>query len=221
MLLGIDTSDKNMNICLYDNKVIADISINTGDHCKNLLPVIENVLNFSNVKLNNVSGFVVSDGPGSFTGLKIAASTIKALSLIEKKPIYKISTLDVLINNVIEYDGIICSIIDARNNNVFSKVVDKNNVILEAGIYLLDDLIEILDKEGREILFVGNAINVYMDKLNKNNKFKFATEKNNLIRASSLCELVNEKDFYTAFDLNINYYRESKAERLKNDCIKS
>jgi tRNA threonylcarbamoyladenosine biosynthesis protein TsaB len=97
-ILAIDTSQKTVSVAILADGVLrADIFINSGrHHSEILLPAIEQVLSLAGLRLDEMNLFALTIGPGSFTGLRIGAATIKGLVLSTGKPVVGVSTLDAL-----------------------------------------------------------------------------------------------------------------------------
>ena len=119
-ILSIDTASPICSVgILEDNKLIEDINTNNGlTHSEKLMPMIKQLLEETNLTLKDIDLLVCDKGPGSFTGIRIGVATIKAFADSLNIPSVGISSLDVLAYNVKE-DGYICSLIDAKNSNVY------------------------------------------------------------------------------------------------------
>lgn len=172
-ILSIDTASP---ICsagiLEDNKLVEDINTNNGlTHSEKLMPMIKQLLEETNLTLKDIDLLVCDKGPGSFTGIRIGVATIKAFADSLSIPSVGISSLDVLAYNVKE-DGYICSLIDAKNSNVYFalyKLENSKYTLLEN--YLADSLeniFEILKKYDNEITFVGDGSISYKNEITSN-----------------------------------------------------
>ena len=84
--------------------------------------IIQDLLSDNNLSIDDIDGYVVSKGPGSFTGLRIGMATIKGLSFGSSKPYVSVSSLDALALSVSNFDGIICPIMDALRNSVYTSL---------------------------------------------------------------------------------------------------
>ncbi|MBO5143672.1 MAG: tRNA (adenosine(37)-N6)-threonylcarbamoyltransferase complex dimerization subunit type 1 TsaB [Clostridia bacterium] len=227
-ILAIDTSGPNCSVAIIDdNKVVADFTINNGTtHSQNLVPMVEQVQKFTNIELSDIDAFACSIGPGSFTGLRIGIATIKGFAMSLNKPVLSVPTLLALAYNVCNFDGVICSIIDARNDNVYAGIYRSS----EEGIELVDDyvsdnieiLIDKLKDFDDNIIFVGDGVETYKDLLLENLKsdskeISFATSHLNcqyalsVARAAKDMALKNEYNDYNS--LSPLYLKKSQAER--------
>ena len=128
-ILALDTSGTNCSVSIIDeDKVIADFNLNTGlTHSQTLMPLIDSMCKFSEIDLKDIDVFACSIGPGSFTGLRIGIATIKGFALSLNKKVIAVPTLVGLAYNITNFDGIICSVLDARNDNVYAALFKYEN----------------------------------------------------------------------------------------------
>ncbi len=121
-VLGIDTSTPCGSVGLVDeDRVWADFLLNIPlTHSERLLTSVEGVLREAGVPLEDVDGWALSLGPGSFTGLRIGVSVVKGLALATGKPVAGVPTLDVLACQVAPTPYLICPLLDARKEEVYT-----------------------------------------------------------------------------------------------------
>lgn len=167
-ILSIDTSS---NICtvsvLENNKLIKEISQNNGlTHSEKLMPMIKQILEETNIKLKDIDLLVCDKGPGSFTGIRIGVATVKAFADTLNIPSIGISSLEALAYNIIN-NGIICSLIDARNNNcyygIFENIDGKYTLYDELAVDNISIILERLKTINSPITFVGDGLINYKD----------------------------------------------------------
>lgn len=227
-ILAIDTSGPNCSVSIIDDtKVLADFTINNGTtHSQNLVPMVEQAQKFANLELTDIDAFACSIGPGSFTGLRIGIATIKGFALSLNKPVLSIPTLLALAYNISNFDGLLCSIIDARNDNVYAGIYrnDEGSLIL-AEDYISDNievLIEHLKDYDDNIIFVGDGVSVYRDLLlekihGDSVNILFAPEHLNCQYALSVARAAYDKATNNQYDdynsLSPLYLKKSQAER--------
>ena len=168
-ILALDTSSVVATVAvLEDEKLVGEYTLNHKlTHSQKLIPMIEELMKNCEIKPKDIDIFAVSLGPGSFTGLRIGAATIKAMAQALGKPVVGIPTLEALANNI-QYSGeLICPIIDAQKNLVYSAVyswgqsecVEEN----QQEVYEIEGLIKHLQGLSRKIIFVGDAVDKYRD----------------------------------------------------------
>ena len=126
--LFIDTSTTTAVVALYNNE--KSISIikeeNMKDISSHIMPMIDNLFNNNNLRINQVDKIFVVNGPGSFTGLRIGVTIAKTLAWSLNIPVVPISSLEVLATTSFESDYII-PYIDARRDFAFAAIYDTEN----------------------------------------------------------------------------------------------
>ena len=196
IVLSIDSSSKVATVAiLKDDVLLGEYILNDKrEHSVILMPLIENLLKECNLSIDDIDGYVVSKGPGSFTGLRIGMATIKGMSFGNNKPYISISSLDALAYNLISFNGIICPIMDALRENVYTAVYKNNNdrleKIMDYTALDIDELVNLLKDKNEEVIFVGDGLYKHKKYICDNfPKAHFAPVHLNIIRASSLGEL--------------------------------
>lgn len=192
-ILSIDTSSEVCSVAiLEDTNVIKEISVKDGNtHSVKLMPQIEQIFKDTNLSLNDIDLFACDKGPGSFTGIRIGIATIKAFCDVTNKPSIGISSLMGLAYNI-KNEGYICSLIDAKNDNVYYSLFEhSNNNYVQIGEYLSDNInyiTNILKNCNKPVFFVGNGSIVYKDVLKsvlkENAKFESDASLNDLSSVS-------------------------------------
>jgi tRNA threonylcarbamoyladenosine biosynthesis protein TsaB len=121
-ILAIDTATRVGSIAVVQGSVLkAQQILNvSATHNQRLLPGIERILADAGWSLDDIDGFAVSLGPGSFTGLRIGLSIIKGLAWATNKPLAGVPTLDALAANVSFVPHKICPILDARKGEIYT-----------------------------------------------------------------------------------------------------
>jgi tRNA threonylcarbamoyladenosine biosynthesis protein TsaB len=121
-VLGIDTSTACGSVGLIDEEwVVAEYLLNSPvTHSERLLAAVEFILKESRLPLQEIDGWAISLGPGSFTGLRIGLSTVKGLAFASGKPAVGVPTLDVLASQIAPTPYLICPLLDARKKEVYS-----------------------------------------------------------------------------------------------------
>ncbi|NEZ46779.1 tRNA (adenosine(37)-N6)-threonylcarbamoyltransferase complex dimerization subunit type 1 TsaB [Clostridium niameyense] len=225
-ILSLDSATECATCSVLDeNKLYGEISFNyKKQHSVILMTMIDTLLKNINCEISSIDGFVISKGPGSFTGLRIGAATIKGLAQGTKKPFVSVSSLDSLAYNLAYTPGIICPILDALRGNVYTALYTFENEnlekIMDHDVISIEDLTNILKSKQLPVTFIGDGIHKFKDFLInalKDTTIRFAPNSLNITRSSSLGELgLNllkqgiEDDIYTFAPL---YIRKSQAER--------
>jgi len=161
LILAIDTSTRTASISLLKNdEILSEIFLNLGvNHSIVLLPALYDLCRLSCIETSSIDLFVCTIGPGSFTGLRVGASTLKGIALATGKPVVGVSTLDALAFNLIGSNMLICPILDAKKNQVYTALyrTGHDNVLEKIGNEKVTDIEEFLQSIGEETIFVGDG----------------------------------------------------------------
>ncbi len=194
-------------------------SANNQTHTKHLMTMIDTVCSMGRLEIAAMDGFAVTQGPGSFTGLRIGISTIKALAWSLKKPVVGISSLDALARQCIPGPYPICTLLDARKQQVYCcryhyEANELKKDAPEQVLALADAISGIRDP----FLFVGNGASLYEEQIiNKLGELAyFAGRNHDSIRASTVAGLSLDRFRQGQTDevalLVPHYIRKSDAE---------
>lgn len=224
-ILSIDTSSNACSVAiLEDKKVIKEITNEDGNtHSVKLMPQIEQIFKETNLNLKDIDLLVCDKGPGSFTGIRIGISTIKAFCDVTNSKGIGISSLLALAYNS-DFKGYICSLIDAKNDNAYYALFDntdgKYKKLDEYCCKNINSITEILKVCNKPIFFVGNGSIVYKDMLEsglKENAIFASNEKSNKLSATNLgiaaFDVISSDLYSEDFNLSPLYLRPSNAER--------
>ena len=196
LILNIDTSTEIAMVCLSENGIVISEMVNTNqkDHASFLHVAILELLKKQGIELKSLSAIAVTEGPGSYTGLRVGLSTAKGLCYALDKPLILISSLEVIANdarnNYNESKYLFCPMIDARRMEVFTGLYDHDLRILvnpSATILEKDFLSNYLQE--KTIVFSGNGSMKFQTILDNKNAIFFET--NNL--SSSISQLSQVK----------------------------
>ena len=180
-ILGVDTATSTASVAIIeDGRLVAEeippragsANLSTESHFKSnhaevILPLIESVLRAAAVSLSELSGLAVSIGPGSFTGLRVGLSTVKGLAYGWGIPVVGVSTLLANAARVTDFDGLICSVLDAKKKEVYAALFLRRgesfgrlteDSVLEATAVI--DLVRKFD-DGAPCLFIGDGATTY------------------------------------------------------------
>jgi tRNA threonylcarbamoyladenosine biosynthesis protein TsaB len=180
-IVGIDTATRIASVALIDNGLLISEKVypshespgnarglnSKSNHAEVIIPLIEALFETTNISLQEVAGFALSIGPGSFTGLRIGLSTVKGLAYGWQIPVVGVSTLMALAARIIDHDGLICALLDARKNEVyaalFQKTCDGIRRVTEDTITSAESAVEMVRhfQSGAPCLCVGDGAGVY------------------------------------------------------------
>lgn len=233
LVFAIESSSQVAGAAIVDqDKVISECTLNKGlTHSEVLMPLIDNVFKMGDIDIADIDVFAVSKGPGSFTGLRIGIATTKGLAQSMNKPIIGVPTLDGLAYNIQYTSHIICPILNARREQVYTSVYqyedDKLSRMEEYMAISLYDLMEKLMGEDRRVVFTGDGVGVYRDIIENNmgDRALFAPAPFREQRASSIAsiamDLASRGDTEDFRALKPFYLRKSQAEQSRDRQKKS
>ena len=161
-ILALDTSCKTAMAVITDNgKIIAGIQLHDEKtHSVKLLPAIEYILSAAGLKENELDAIAVTNGPGSYTGLRIGVTTAKTYAYTLNIPVIGINSLEALAASVnVGNDNIICPLIDARNTRVYAAAYQNGHEILKTTPIECYEFCKILKEKypNNTLLLVGDG----------------------------------------------------------------
>jgi len=226
IFLGIETSTSCGSIALAErDRVLAEWNLNLSKtHSERLLPDLAHMLLSAGMKMDQIDVIAVSIGPGSFTGLRIGLTTAKALALAKAKPMVGIPTLDVLAENVLTSEILVCPALDARRGELFASLYRREPPGRSSRVteYLSVTPERLMERIGEPTLFLGDGALLYRDRLlsQASHEICFAPLEYNAPRATALCRLALQKYSVEggihARDIQALYVRASDSEFIRS-----
>lgn len=222
-ILGIDTSTDYLCIGLLDNNRLYEYRFEAARQMSVLITAhIRRILEAVKIKPADIDCFACGLGPGSFTGLRVGAATIKGLSYALKKPIAGISTLDILANEVKEEGKFIIPAIDAKRGLIYCAVYKNNKSgLIKISPYMLLSKNEFIKKIKSNSIILGDAIKLYRADLLKfapqakllEKDFWYPQPKNIIELA---LKMVKDKKLTDSFDLEPIYLYPKECQIRKH-----
>ncbi len=170
-ILNIETATKNCSVSLAqhgETLICKEISEQGYSHAEKLHVFIDEIMKESGLAMTDLQAIAVSQGPGSYTGLRIGVSAAKGLCYALSIPLIAIDTLTTLASQVQKTDGLIVPMIDARRMEVYSAVFHSNKEMIrevQAEILTEDSFLE----QSGPIYFVGDSNEKAKSVLTKSN----------------------------------------------------
>ena len=220
-LLAVDTATPSCSVAVSENgSLLAEINVNNRQtHSRHLNVMIRQAVELAGITYADVEGFAVTQGPGSFTGLRIGMSAVKGLAAAYDRPIVGIPTLEALALQIDVSEGLICPMIDARRGEIYFAGFCINNGILKQKLPTqVGGLKKILDDLQLPCTFVGNGAVLYQKEIIDvmQDRARFAAAGLNNIRAGTVARLghqrILEGDVDDIATLVPTYLRKSDAE---------
>lgn len=227
-ILAIESSSLVASVAIVEDGVtLAEYTANFKmTHSQTLLPMIDSMVSLFGIDLSTIDAIAVSGGPGSFTGLRIGSATAKGLGLALDKPLIHVPTLDGTAYNLYGAKGLICPIMDARRNQVYTGIYrfeQEFEVVMEQDAMDMGELVEKLNGMGERVIFLGDGVPVHEKKIRElmTVPFDLAPAHMNRQRAASVAALgavyFAEGKIETAAEHGPDYLRKSQAEREREE----
>ena len=228
-ILALDSSGVVASVAVADeNNIISEFTVNNKQtHSQTLLPMIDEAVKMSGVALEEIDAVAVASGPGSFTGLRIGASTAKGLGLALKKPLVPVPTLEGLAYRCALCEGLVCPLMDARRNQVYTGIyrAKPDGVQTVIGQQAVD-IHEILEKAAathEKITFLGDGVSVHRKTIEKEFSGEYQIAPEHLMKQSAAAVAALGIIYYydgkyeTAAEHKPVYLRKSQAEREREE----
>ncbi|WP_299035561.1 tRNA (adenosine(37)-N6)-threonylcarbamoyltransferase complex dimerization subunit type 1 TsaB [uncultured Anaerococcus sp.] len=212
--LAIDTSTMISTVTVADDKeILGDFNVNQAKtHSESLVPMIESLLRLLGMTVKDIDKFVIAEGPGSFTGLRIGMTIAKTLAQVENKDLLTVSTLKAMAAGSTSNRAKL-ALLDARSTRVYGALFDENlEEIIPQNLYEIDDLSKIVNEKNLEIEMIGLLNDKYFDKFERAKKAPINI--NNCL-GGGLIRLAQEENLKARplYEISPNYLRKSQAER--------
>ncbi|MBQ6105234.1 MAG: tRNA (adenosine(37)-N6)-threonylcarbamoyltransferase complex dimerization subunit type 1 TsaB [Lachnospiraceae bacterium] len=228
-ILAIDSSGQVASVAIVtDEAVLAEYSVNYKKaHSQTLLPMVEEVMKMTGTEGKELDAVAVTNGPGSYTGLRIGSSTVKGLAMVWDKPIIPVPTVDTLAANYADYDGLICPLMDARRGQVYTGLYrftdGKLTTVVPQVCTMLNDILAKVNELGEKVIFLGDGVPVHRQEIagQVTVPYTLAPMHRSVQSAASLgylaCTYLREGKTVTATELVPEYLRLSQAEREREE----
>lgn len=248
LILGIETTGDICSVSLLGEgeKVFVKSSHDRLNHLKEITFLLQQIMRENNIELKDIDAIAVSAGPGSFTGMRIGVSTARAISQVTGTPCLSIDSIEAMargfdiFNNeeIYQLETIVCPVIDARQNQVYSCAIYRGESVLKTDAYrgeqLADILIDAAESRGVEhILLIGDAKDEIKDEIISRIMFIsgerkidiIAVKKTTLQDAKSVARmgkaLMTNKQQLAYDELLPKYIRKPEAQRRLEERLKS
>lgn len=221
-ILMIDTSGPACGVAIMaDGRLVYEAELtHKQTHSQRVMPMVDAALSMSGLTLADMDALGAVVGPGSFTGVRIGVSTVKALAHAAGKPCVAVDALEALAANVTAFDGVVCPILDARAQQVYGAMFKNGERVLEDVVEKLALFLDRVEAAGGNALFLGDGAPGFEAAIRERlgEKAHFVQPQHNGLRAGSACAVAAQKlakgekmlDYITLLPL---YLRAPQAER--------
>jgi tRNA threonylcarbamoyladenosine biosynthesis protein TsaB len=222
IILSLDTSATAASAALCDGeRLLAEYTLNNGNtHSGTILPMVETLLDHFGISVDDIDIFAASMGPGSFTGVRIGAATLKGLAFGKNKPCVSVSTLEAIAENLCVLKGLICPVMNARRSQVYTALFrsdgEKLTRILPDSALSIEELDGLLSKYGEPVAFCGDGYGITLASLEKTAAYPVPDRLRHQ-SAYSVAQVALRKyiagEYTDDSKLTVTYLRPSQAER--------
>lgn len=195
-ILSVDSSSVSASVSITENGItLAESFINNGlTHSQTLMPMVEKTLKDSGVSIKDIDLFAITNGPGSFTGVRIGIASVKGMADALNKKCMAISTLEAIAEPLKNEDSIACAVMDARCNQVYTAIFENGKRLCEDKAVLIDELGVELKNYNKKVVFIGDGSVLCYEKLKDIvTDISVADENIRYIHASSIGRLTEDK----------------------------
>ncbi len=230
-ILALDCSAGPASVCVIEEtKIVASSFVNVKlTHSQTLLPMVKNTLESAMLTVSDIDAFAISNGPGSFTGIRIGISAVKGLAAADKKPCIGVSTLLGIAFLFRNTDCILCAAMDARCNQVYNALFRIENGVItrlcEDRAAMVDEVIGELEETHENIIVAGDGAALFAKYAEGREKVMLAAEPQRYQNACGVAiaaeTMLKDGDTCSADELLPFYLRLPQAEReLKEKSLK-
>lgn len=195
--LGIETANAPLSVAVVkDGAVVAEVVQNIKlTHSVGAMPAIEELLNKAGVKPAEIDAIAVSEGPGSYTGVRIGVTIAKTLAWTLKKPLVGVSSVEALAANGQLSNNVVCALFDARRQHVYAGAYKEGKPVVEDAHMSIEALLDQLDALQQDVLFIGADVAMYWETITTKlgERAMMAPLSFNLPRASQVIALAQQK----------------------------
>lgn len=226
-VLAVDSSSVSASVAILDgSKILADFYVNAGlTHSQTLAPMIDLAVKSSGIKISDIDFFASTTGPGSFTGLRIGIATVKGMALGSGKKCMGVSSLLAAAYNCRNFEGIICSCMDARRNEIYGAVFEASGgkirrITRDMAVSIPDFKSEI-EKYEKKVILVGDGAEICYNNMSgseNSRKIELSSEFSRFVSAKNVAlaaiENYSEEKLLSPGELVPEYLRLSQAQRM-------
>lgn len=198
-ILMIDTSGPACSVAvMQEGRLIYEAQLTSGrTHSQRVMPMVDQALTMTELTPADIDLFGAVVGPGSFTGVRIGVSTVKALAHAAGKPCVGIDALEALAANAVAFDGVICPILDARAQQVYGAMFEAGEMperLMDDAAMKLTEYLDRVDATGRKALFLGDGALAFAQPIRERlgERACFAAPAHMGLRAGCACALAQK-----------------------------
>jgi len=222
LILAVDTNTPAASTALLeDSRLLAEANIDAGlSHSEKLLPAVDFILHSMGYEIRDLEGLALAVGPGSFTGIRIGMSTVKALAHATGSRIAPVSTLEALAWKLRSSSNpLVCPLMDAKKGEVYGALFEQRmsdrRVLIPQNLYSPDDFFSRFPAR-RVISFIGSGVTPYKTLILDRFRPRARFPSRSLFTAREIgdlgYEILKENRGLEFRDVRPLYFRKSQAE---------
>lgn len=226
-ILAFDSTATAASVAVCeDGKVLTEFFVNAGlTHSRTLVPMVDAALKNTDLDLKSIDALAVSNGPGSFTGVRIGVSVVKGIAFADNLPCIEVSTLEAMAYNLTLCDCLVCSVMDARCAQVYNglfeiKYGEVHRITPDRALAIADLKTELTEKYiGKRIILVGDGAELCFKELMDTKlsvelaPFALRSQRACSVAAAAFDKLSKGEKAKSASEILPAYLRLSQAER--------
>lgn len=228
LTLGIDTTAGTASVALLSGEtMLGEYTLNSGNtHSQTLLPMIEHMLARTGKTPKDIELYACAAGPGSFTGVRIGAATVKGLAAPWNTPCVPVSALEALAQNLAIVDGRICPVMNARRGQVYTALFESSGGALHRTLpdaaLSLGELEALLREADTPVYFVGDGYDLTepFRKTQTPERLRYQSAASVALLGQQAYLASEDKTALTAAALLPTYLRKPQAEREREERMK-
>lgn len=219
-ILALETTGAHASVAVIneEGKVFEKRSDGVMNHLQYLMPMTRELLEENGLRLSEITAVAASQGPGSFTGIRIGVSSARALAQVLGIETIAVPTLKAFAYHAPDYQGMICPVFDARRSQVYAGAFRWSDGMIQEVVkgapYSIEEFLSLVEESSGNRLFFGDGTKAYSDYFKEE---ELAPEACRLQSAASVARLAKEL-FSTGAStdyegLKPDYMRKAEAER--------
>lgn len=217
IILGIDSSSITASCAVIkEDEIKAKGFVKNGHtHSQTLLPLIQDTMKKAGVSVNELDLIAITNGPGSFTGLRIGLSTVKGMASVFQTKCIGVSSLEAAAFSLKDFSGIVCAVMDARCKQVYNALFENGKRLCEDRTIAIDQLLQELKEQNKKIILVGDGARLCYNEFKELDSIQLCDESVEYVQGESVAELgkINFDLEHSAKELLPIYLQIPQAQR--------
>ncbi len=230
-ILALDTTTPTASAAVWSDGILkGQYTIQTNTHSTTILPMIESLLANLSLAVQDMDMMAVSAGPGSFTGVRIGVATIKGLAFSHKIPCVGVSALEVLAWNMVGCKGVVCPVINARREHVYTAMFSVDGVnpprrLTQDDLLSVNDLSAVIHDSQETVYAVGDGYGLLQKAVSAPHfivapeHLRYPSGFSVACAAADIYKNAADPSVFTEAALSPIYLRKSQAEREREERI--